>query len=175
MDEWVTDTLTVQVSENEVDTEAFGAKMALRKLPFITQSGVEACVHFFLLAKSSRNEIDTRQTSEHSFFIYGPHSIMDLRPTIRCLNMILSYIAEPPSPAESSSQLDWGSEVKRLPVGMMTATGGPKEDWDTKGVELLEQVVKESMEKTVSCLFRMIFSSLTNSTIGFSKSTTSSI
>ena len=77
---------------------------------------------------------------------------MDARPTLRGLDYILEVIANPP--ADRLEDLNWAEEWTRLPVGPVTATGGPRDDWDAKGVDLLQESIRVRMNPVVSHQYR---------------------
>lgn len=136
VDRWAKETVSTRFYDKEVDTEAFAAEINQLPIPYATPSGTQSLVHFYLLLNTWGD-----LKSVHSLFIHGPHSLMDARPTIRTLNLMLLWMIDPPS----GPRLEWGNEVGRLPVGPLTATGGPREDWDMKGVELMTQAMDQSI------------------------------
>lgn len=73
---------------------------------------------------------------------------MDARPTLRGLDLILGWITNPPT--DRLEDLNWGEEWTRLPAGPVTATGGPRDDWETKGAELLQETTRVRMNPVVS-------------------------
>jgi hypothetical protein len=43
---------------------------------------------------------------------------------------------------EPVANLPWGTEWRNVPLGPVSATDGPREDWDIAGVELLKQLLR---------------------------------
>lgn len=62
---------------------------------------------------------------------------MDGRPTLLAFSLLLSFMSESTVPLAG---LDWGTEWKNLPAGPVTATGGPRPNWETEAVPLLEKI-----------------------------------
>lgn len=109
------------------------------RTPYLHADGHAQIVHFYLLFGDD---------GVHALFMHGQHAVMDARPTLRGLDLLLGWIADPPK--EQLEDLDWGEEWVRLPAGPVTSTGGPREDWETKGVELLQESARVRMDPIVS-------------------------
>ncbi|OSX58585.1 hypothetical protein POSPLADRAFT_1049343 [Postia placenta MAD-698-R-SB12] len=62
---------------------------------------------------------------------------MDGRPTLLAFSLLLSFMSESTVPL---ADLDWGTEWKNLPAGPVTATGGPRPNWETEAIPLLEKI-----------------------------------
>ena len=80
--------------------------------------------------------------------MHGGHILIDARPAIRCLDALFDWIANPPALEE----IAWGTEWERLPAGPLTATGGPRDDFDTKGMELVQLADAVLKDPTVGFL-----------------------
>lgn len=119
------------------------AEMNGRRLPYIHFDGFEQPVHFYLLSDAA--------TGFHAIYMHGPHTIMDARPALVCLNTILQWIAFPPD--ERLADLTWGTEWERLPPGPLAATGGARDDWDESGVQLMQEVGNIMMDPNVRTFF----------------------
>ncbi|KAG8902469.1 hypothetical protein FRC00_006683, partial [Tulasnella sp. 408] len=76
-----------------------------------------------------------------AIIFHGSHALLDGAGALTTFNLFFKDIASLEDDAVLE-QLKWAEEVKNLPVGPVAASGGPKEDWDPKGMELLGQVVK---------------------------------
>lgn len=135
---WVDETLTIR--HGPLNMEAFVHEMNARRLPYTHSDGHEQHIHVYLLIDES--------VDEHALFMHGSHAIMDARPTLRTLDVLLGWISSPPTvPLDA---LAWGTEWKNLPAGPITATGGPSDTWSTKGVELVQEVGQALMNPVVS-------------------------
>ncbi|KAJ6594259.1 hypothetical protein B0H19DRAFT_55552 [Mycena capillaripes] len=126
---WISDSLSIRNHvDSDVDSEAFIAEMNARRLPYVHSDGHEQQVHFYLLIGSSK---------QHRLFMHGSHCIMDARPVLRGFDLLLEWIAQPPM--DPISSLAWGTESQNLPAGPMMATGGPRSEWDTLGLSLMQE------------------------------------
>ncbi|KAL5513580.1 hypothetical protein ACEPAH_3979 [Sanghuangporus vaninii] len=124
---WINDSLTIR--HEKVDSDAFIAEMTLTHIPFKHSNGREQPTHIYLIIGPD---------GVNGLFIYGPHTLMDARPALRCLDTLLGWIANPPS--EKLDELPWGTEWQSLPAPPIAATGGIRDDWDTSGVEVMREI-----------------------------------
>ena len=126
---WAEDTLTIR--HGAFDTEEFMAELNAKRTPYTHRNGLKQPSHYYLL-------ISGNDKGTCSLFMHGPHTIMDGRPVLRCLNAIINWIVD--SPAVAPEDLNWGEEWKKLPACPIAATGGPRDDWDTAGVTLMKEL-----------------------------------
>ncbi|KIJ46657.1 hypothetical protein M422DRAFT_226621 [Sphaerobolus stellatus SS14] len=131
INDWVNASITIRIGE--FNPEDIIHEMNLQRLPYTHPDGQLQHTHWYLLCDKDH----------HGLFMHGPHTMMDAWPTLKNLDKLLEWIADPPDIPLSS--LAWGDEWKNLPAGPMTATGGAREDWDTRGVKLLERIGKLRM------------------------------
>ncbi|KAJ7169079.1 hypothetical protein C8R43DRAFT_117025 [Mycena crocata] len=124
---WISDTLSVRMEH--VDLETFILEMNARRLPYVHSDGHQQPVHFYLLIGTN---------DRHHLFMHGPHSIMDARPVLRGFDLLLEWMAQPPP--DPISSLPWGTEWNKLPAGPVTATGGARNDWDTTGLSMMQEI-----------------------------------
>ena len=111
------------------------------KIPYVLADGSEQYLRVYLTRPNKT--LNTYFLSLHS-----SHSVMDARPGMNALSMLLEWITTPD--LGSVNELAWGTEHKNLPPGPITMTGGPREDWNTKGMELVEKFLAISTDQTVS-------------------------
>ena len=97
-----------------------------RRLPYTRADGVEQYFRGFLISDVN---------GKPAFAIHGTHAIFDAHPNLNFFCTLLTHVAGA-KPEESPDVLEWGTEWKNLPPGPIIATGGPKPDWDTKGMQL---------------------------------------
>ncbi|KLO13116.1 hypothetical protein SCHPADRAFT_928791 [Schizopora paradoxa] len=129
---WIDESLTIR--RGAFDTEAFISEMNQSRTPYVHADGHEQHIHFYLFIEDS--VAAASGTLRAALFLHGGHIILDVRPALRCLSALFDWImTNPPVLAE----IAWGTEWKRLPAGPLTATGGPRDDFDTKGMELLQR------------------------------------
>jgi len=62
---------------------------------------------------------------------------MDARPTLRAFANLLERICQ--DPIKALDDLPWGTEWKNLPAGPVTATGGPRDEWEKGGLEMIQK------------------------------------
>ncbi|KAG9022052.1 hypothetical protein FS837_006781, partial [Tulasnella sp. UAMH 9824] len=96
---------------------------------------------FICFLVTGPGESNTQVDVPKAIVFHGSHALLDGAGALTTFNLFFKDIARLEDDA-LLEQLKWGEEVKNLPVGPVAASGGPKEDWDPKGVELLVQVVK---------------------------------
>ncbi|KAI0666807.1 hypothetical protein C8Q78DRAFT_1082707 [Trametes maxima] len=98
-----------------------------RRLPYRRSDGI--CQYFrgFFLANLN---------NKPAFAIHGTHAIFDAHPTLNMFSILLEHITTGRFEDRPES-LPWGTEWKNLPPGPIIATGGPRPDFNTKGLELL--------------------------------------
>ena len=138
---WVREALSVR--RGYLTANNFILEMNRSRTPYKHAGGRSQISHFYLLLGPD---------GTHGLFMHGPHTIMDARPTLRGLDYILEVIANPP--ADRLEDLNWAEEWTRLPVGPVAATGGPRDDWDAKGVDLLQESTRVRMNPVVSHQYR---------------------
>ncbi len=139
---WIDGSLTVR--RGAIDTEAFIAEMNQRRTPYVHADGCEQHIHFYLLIDDASSGAGTVPAA---LFLHGGHILLDARPALRCLNLLFDWIVKKPA---ELAEATWGTEWKRLPAGPLIATGGPSDDFDTKGLELLQHAAGLMMDTTVS-------------------------
>lgn len=141
---WLRESFSVR--RGPFTTDGFILEMNRNRTPYVHADGHSQIAHFYLLLGPD---------GVHGLFMHGPHTIMDARPTLRGLDLMLGWIVDPPK--DRLEDLNWGEEWTRLPAGPVTATGGPRDDWETKGVELLKESTRVRMNPVVSFSFSFIF------------------
>lgn len=121
---WADESLSVR--RGPFTAEGFIKEMNLRRAVYVHSDGFKQHMHFYLLVSDA---------DRCGFFIHGTHALMDARPTLRAIDLMLRRIA-----CNSKQPLEWGSEWARLPKGPITATGGIRSDWDVEGERLVREV-----------------------------------
>ncbi|EMD33939.1 hypothetical protein CERSUDRAFT_117467 [Gelatoporia subvermispora B] len=122
------DEVTVVVPE-QTDPTSFMESLSLQRLPYILKDGGQLILRCYLV--QSGNAPD-----RYTIIFHGVHSIIDAKPTLDAFSLIFKSLANP----GYFPGLGWGQEWKQLPVGPITATGGPREGWDTAGVSLFAKL-----------------------------------
>ncbi|KAG1730519.1 uncharacterized protein EDB91DRAFT_1059391 [Suillus paluster] len=84
-----------------------------------------------------------RPSGLHSIFFHTAHCLADAFVIYNALYRIFDFITNDTHPSLDS--LDWGQEWRNLPVGPITATGGPRDGWEA-GVEALHTAARQAME-----------------------------
>ena len=110
------------------------------KIPYVLADGFEQFWRVYL--KRPNSTLNTYFLALHS-----SHSIVDAKPGLNALSLLLEYITTPG--LTRVSDLAWGTEHKNLPPGPITITGGPREDWGTNGTALVERFLAASADQTV--------------------------
>ncbi|KAH7887284.1 hypothetical protein F5I97DRAFT_1859232 [Phlebopus sp. FC_14] len=86
-------------------------------------------------------------TGGYGLYFHGPHAIMDGWPTLHALALMFGWMSDA---AGSPSTLEFGTEWMNLPVDPITATGGPRDNWESAGIQLLQEVVAQQL-RPVPC------------------------
>ncbi|KAG2118300.1 hypothetical protein DEU56DRAFT_984772 [Suillus clintonianus] len=84
-----------------------------------------------------------RASGVHSIFFHTAHCLADGFTSYNALYRIFDLIST--DAHTSIDTLDWGQEWRNLPVGPITATGGPKDGWESE-VEALDAAARQAME-----------------------------
>ncbi|KAH9922555.1 hypothetical protein B0H21DRAFT_701472, partial [Amylocystis lapponica] len=121
---------TVIARDEPIEPDDFIVLIGQERLPYNLSDGRKQFMRCYVV-KSPGKE------GEFSVFWHGPHTIMDGRPTINAFSLMFEWLAQ--TTLEPLDVLHWGTEWKNLPVGPVTATGGPRANWETDGVALLIQ------------------------------------
>lgn len=122
---------SVVVHPEPMDSDDFMALVNLRRLPYVLYDGTKQFVRCFLVRSPAAQDI-------YSIFLHGPHSIMDARPTINAFSLLLTHMSVSAPPPLTI--LEWGTEWRNLPAGPVTATGGPRPNWDGKAAPVLAKM-----------------------------------
>ena len=114
-----------------IDGASFLQTLVGRKLPYNLVDGTEQyfCV-FFIRPDGTLNTF--------CIFLHTSHAMMDARPALNVLSLLLEYMSTPN--AVALADLPWGTEHKNLPPGPVTATSGPRKDWKMHAPVLLEKL-----------------------------------
>ncbi|KAI0052058.1 hypothetical protein FA95DRAFT_1511280 [Auriscalpium vulgare] len=125
---WAQESLVVR--HETMDVEAFIAGINQTKLPYVLSDGTEQILRTYLYLGPE----------EHAIFFHGSHTLMDARPTFGALSLLLEFMTDDTlGPLE---EWGWGTEWAALPVGPVTATGGPREDYEGAGMALMKRAVE---------------------------------
>jgi hypothetical protein len=154
--EWAEDSLTIR--HGAFETEEIMAELNAKRTPYTHRNGLKQPSHFYLF-------ISGDEQGSCTLFMHGPHTIMDGRPVLRCLNAILEWVVNPPT--DAPEDLNWGEEWNKLPACPIAATGGPRADWDTNGLALMKELDDLLVHPVVSRLnLNVTYNSLLNSKRG---------
>ncbi|KAG1734128.1 hypothetical protein EDB19DRAFT_1911232 [Suillus lakei] len=80
---------------------------------------------------------------------------MDGGPTLNAFALMFRWMTN--DATEPVENLPWGTEWHNLPLGPVSATGGPREDWDIAGVELLKQLTGFEAVRTIPLASRPLW------------------
>lgn len=133
---WMNDAFcTVQ---HDLNVNAFVEDTSRSRLPYRPQNASPIWFRCYLLLGND---------SKYGLYFHGPHAIMDGGPTLNAFALMLQWMTnDATDPAEN---LPWGTEWHNLPLGPVSATGGPREDWDIAGIELLKQLPDSEAVRTI--------------------------
>lgn len=106
---------------------------------------------FICFLVTGPGESNDKEDVPKAVIFHGSHALLDGAGALTTFKLFFRDIARLEDDA-LLEQLKWTEEVKNLPVGPVAASGGPKEDWDPKGMELLGQVVKALSQDQVRVL-----------------------
>ena len=110
-------------------------------IPYVLADGSNQYLRFYL----------TRPTSAlnaYCLLLHTAHCTVDAKPALNALSLLLGWMTWP-EPGLELGDLAWGTEHKNLPPGPVTATGGPREDWGTNGMALVQKFQAIYADQTV--------------------------
>ncbi|TFY63044.1 hypothetical protein EVJ58_g3470 [Rhodofomes roseus] len=140
--DWAED--AVVVLSDRIHADDLTAKVVKGRLPYVLPNGRELIFRCFL-ARSPATVINgdagTMKDDEVSILFHSTHGIMDARPTLSVFSLVLEWMSNPTR--EPLGTLAWGTETENLPVGPVTATGGPRPNWETEGMALMGKIMQE--------------------------------
>ncbi|KAI0644225.1 hypothetical protein C8Q79DRAFT_1012028 [Trametes meyenii] len=143
---------SLETVEDPLTPDDFVAVLNQRRLPYRRLDGVGQYFRAFLL---------TNLDGKPAFAIHGTHAIFDAHPTLKMFSILLEHIATGRFEDQPNS-LPWGTEWKNLPPGPIIATGGPRSDFNTKGLELLGMMQRVMSSPTPTLSLRPTRSELQN-------------
>ncbi|EIW74062.1 hypothetical protein CONPUDRAFT_67887, partial [Coniophora puteana RWD-64-598 SS2] len=131
-DAWLDHVLEVRTEPISLDDLVIETDHMVLPYKFQQADGttIDSLVRFYLLLGG----VD----GDQGLVMHGPHLIMDAKPIMRLLDFILQHVVDPTSGPGIG---EWGEEWRNLPVGALTATGGARDDWDTRGVALQKEIM----------------------------------
>jgi hypothetical protein len=130
--------------QQDLNADAFVKDTSLRRLPYQPQNASPIWFRCYLLLGND---------NKYGLYFHGPHAIMDGGPTLNAFALMLQWMTN--DATEPAENLPWGTEWHNLPLGPVSATGGPREDWDNAGIELLKQLPDFEAVRTV-CFYILI-------------------
>ncbi|KAG1747111.1 uncharacterized protein EDB91DRAFT_68611 [Suillus paluster] len=135
---WMNNAFCTVQRGDDLDVNAFVEDISQRRLPYELQNASPLWFRCYLLL-GNRNR--------YGLYFHGPHAIMDGGPTLNAFALMFQWMTN--DTIEPAEKLPWGTEWYNLPLGPVGATGGPREDWDIAGVELLKQLSDSEAVRTV--------------------------
>ena len=113
-----------------IDPASFLQRLVEKKIPYTLADGTEQYLRVFLTRPDGT-------LNTFCLYLHTSHAIMDAKPSLNALSLLLEYMSTPG--LISVADLPWGTEHKNLPPDVVTATGGPREDWAVHGPAMLEK------------------------------------
>ena len=136
---WATENL--EFIEEPYTKDKFVALCNNRRLPYTDEKGFEQYFRAFFLFDLE---------GKPAFVTHGTHAVFDAHPNLNLYCVLLSHLTDG-KVDERADKLAWGTEWKNLPPGPITATGGPKPDWDTQGMQLFGIMQQKLNTPNVRC------------------------
>ncbi|KAG1821837.1 uncharacterized protein BJ212DRAFT_925691 [Suillus subaureus] len=124
--------------QRDLNVNASVEDISQRRLPYQPHNASPLWFRCYLLLGDN---------NKHSLYFHGPHAIVDGGPTLNAFALMLQWMTN--DATESAENLPWGTEWHNLPLGPVSATGGPREDWDVAGIELLKQLPESESVRTI--------------------------
>lgn len=138
---WLNDAFCTVQRDDDLNVDAFVQDISRCRLPYEFRNASPLWFRCYLLLGDSNT---------HGLYFHGPHAIMDGVPTLNAFALMFQWMTS--DTAEPAERLPWGTEWLNLPLGPVNATGGPREDWDVAGVDLLKQLSDSGVAHTVCFL-----------------------
>ncbi|KAG1831986.1 hypothetical protein DFJ58DRAFT_242119 [Suillus subalutaceus] len=124
--------------QQDLNVTAFVEDISQRRLPYRPKNASPLWFRCYLLLGDN---------NKHGLYFHGPHAVMDGGPTLNAFALMLQWMTN--DATEPAENLPWGTEWHNLPLGPVSATGGPREDWDIAGIELLKQLPDSGAVRTI--------------------------
>ena len=121
---------TVYNIPDPIDPASFLQRLVEKRIPYILADGTEQYLRVFLTRPDGT-------LNTFCLFLHTSHAIMDAKPSLNVLSLLLEYMST--TGLSSVADLPWGTEHKNLPPDVVTATGGPREDWAVHGSAMIEK------------------------------------
>jgi hypothetical protein len=135
---WLNNAFCIVQRGEGLDLNAFVQDISRCRLPYELQNANPLWLRCYLLLGDS---------NRYGLYFHGPHAIMDGVPTLNAFALMFQWMTN--DITEPVENLPWGTEWRNLPLGPVSATGGPREDWDIAGAELLKQLLDSEIPNTV--------------------------
>ncbi|KAG2157947.1 uncharacterized protein EDB93DRAFT_737015 [Suillus bovinus] len=129
--------------QQDLNVDAFVEDTSQRRLPYQSQNASPLWFRCYLLLGNNKN---------YGLYFHGPHAIMDGGPTLSAFELMFQWMTN--DATEPAENLPWGTEWHNLPLGPVSATGGPREDWNIAGIELLKQLSDSEVVRTIPLTVR---------------------
>ncbi|KAI1782456.1 hypothetical protein LXA43DRAFT_977562 [Ganoderma leucocontextum] len=126
---WAEETLFIL--KEHTDPFQFIQAMNNKKLPYVLRDGSHQYLRIYLIRPNTLLNM-------FGIFFHGSHAFLDAKPTLRVFSLLLELMSSPQS--VPLADIPWGTEYRNLPPGPVTATGGPREEWDTAGKALMSKI-----------------------------------
>ncbi|PIL29515.1 hypothetical protein GSI_08323 [Ganoderma sinense ZZ0214-1] len=136
--DWANDTVCYLPSP-PIDPESFvKSTIETNSIPYVLADGSEQYLRVYLTRPNGT-------LNTYFLCLHAAHSIIDGRPGLNALSLLLEWMTASDLPGVD--ELAWGTEHRNLPPGPINATGGPREDWGTKGAELVERFLANAADQ----------------------------
>lgn len=127
---WAEESFTVHDAPDTPSALSFALGKADTKLPYAIGPAKAQYFAANLLCHAE---------GEYAFVFHATHSIFDGQVALDGLRFIMSaFTAAPGEPGVDA--LEWGTEWKNLPAGVVTAVGGPPTNWEGGVAALLKEI-----------------------------------
>ncbi|KAJ8588835.1 hypothetical protein M405DRAFT_792501 [Rhizopogon salebrosus TDB-379] len=140
---WLNSAFCIVQRGEGLDVNAFVQDISRCRLPYELQNANPLWFRCYLLLGDS---------NRYGLYFHGPHAIMDGVPTLNAFALMFQWMTN--DITEPVENLPWGTEWRNLPLGPVSATGGPREDWDIAGAELLKQLLDSEIPNTIPLALR---------------------
>ncbi|KAG9308584.1 hypothetical protein JVU11DRAFT_11688 [Chiua virens] len=130
---WLDLAFAVEQRGSSLNSSEFVKDVNLMRLPYISTDGTSTLFKVYLLVTSIEGDDDRR---EYGLYFHGPHSMMDAGSILHALNLMCEWMSGSGIPVTITPSEEW----KNLPVDIIAATGGVPKEWQTSGLELLQDL-----------------------------------
>ncbi|KAG9311327.1 hypothetical protein JVU11DRAFT_8425 [Chiua virens] len=140
---WLDLAFAVEDRGASLNAPQFMNSINIKQLPYTDEHGTTSIFRVYLLTTSKRRDDDKLDCG---LYFHSSHCILDGGAALNTLTLMCEWMSGKGMEVSVAPSEEWNN----LPVDPITATGGPLEEWEVSGVDLVQDVV-EQVSRTSTC------------------------